>query len=158
MINIKKLKKNDSIYCLKLIDVDKDNFSDFKKIGWSKEQIKSQFNKNTNYSLGIFDNNLLISFIIGDLICIEKTTEYEILIIYVKKSNRRQGLATNLLNYLEKQKQHLNLQKIYLEVSKNNNIAIFFYEKNNFNLINIRSNYYSGYNRKFDALCYVKLL
>ena len=156
MINIKKLTKINLKSCLDLIDIERDNFCHLMRIGWSEKQIKLQLNKVINYSLGIFDNKCLVAFILGDLITIEKVSEYEILIIYVKKSNRNKGLATKLLNHIEKEKQHLNLKKIYLEVSSDNNKAIDFYKRNDFKLINIRSCYYSIDNQKFDALCYTK--
>ncbi len=158
MINIKKLKNKDLSSCYDLINLEKHNFSDLKEIGWSKKQIKIQLNKSINFSLGIYENNYLVSFMLGDLIFIEKDSEYEILVLYVKKSKRRRGLASKLLNYLENQKKHLNLKKIYLEVSKKNNKAIFFYNKKNFKLINIRKNYYLINNEKFDSLCYLKKL
>ncbi len=158
MIKIKKLKQIDLKSCLNLVYNEKDNFSDLKFIGWSKKQIISQFSKSIDYSLGIYKDNNLISFMLGDLISIEKDAEYEILVLYVKKSERREGFASKLLKYIEKQKKNLNLKKIYLEVSKNNNNAIYLYKKNKYNLINIRKNYYLIKNQKIDSLCYVKLL
>ena len=158
MIKIKKLKQIDLKSCLNLVHNEKDNFIDLKLIGWSKKQITSQFSKSIDYSLGIYKDNNLISFMLGDLISIEKDAEYEILVLYVKKSERREGFASKLLKYIEKQKKNLNLKKIYLEVSKNNNNAIYLYKKNKYNLINIRKNYYLIKNQKIDSLCYVKLL
>ena len=158
MIKIKKLKQIDLKSCLNLVYNEKDNFSDLKFIGWSKKQIISQFSKSIDYSLGIYKDNNLISFMLGDLISIEKDAEYEILVLYVKKSERREGFASKLLKYIEKQKKNLNLKKIYLEVSKNNNNAIYLYKKHKYNLINIRKNYYLIKNQKIDSLCYVKLL
>ncbi len=158
MIKIKKLKQIDLKSCLNLVHNEKDNFIDLKFIGWSKKQITSQFSKSIDYSLGIYKDNNLISFMLGDLISIEKDAEYEILVLYVKKSERREGFASKLLKYIEKQKKNLNLKKIYLEVSKNNNNAIYLYKKNKYNLINIRKNYYLIKNKKIDSLCYAKLL
>ena len=158
MKKIKKLQKIDLKSCLNLVHNEKDNFSDLKFIGWSKKQITSQFSKSIDYSLGIYKDNNLISFMLGDLISIEKDAEYEILVLYVKKSERREGFASKLLKYIEKQKKNLNLKKIYLEVSKNNNNAIYLYKKNKYNLINIRKNYYLIKNKKIDSLCYAKLL
>jgi len=158
LIKIKKLKQIDLKSCLNLVHNEKDNFIDLKFIGWSKKQITSQFSKSIDYSLGIYKDNNLISFMLGDLISIEKDAEYEILVLYVKKSERREGFASKLLKYIEKQKKNLNLKKIYLEVSKNNNNAIYLYKKNKYNLIYIRKNYYLIKNKKIDSLCYAKLL
>ncbi len=158
MINLKKLKKTDLNFCYDLIELDRENYLDLIKIGWNKNGIELQFYKDINYSFGIFENKVLIAFMLGDLISVEKDSEYEILVIYVKKSNRRKGLATKLLRHLEELKKHLNLKKIHLEVSKKNNDAIFFYKRNDFNLMSIRKNYYSEDDQRFDALCYSKLL
>tara|TARA_B100000586_G_C19859285_1_gene322111 strand:+ start:115 stop:591 length:477 start_codon:yes stop_codon:yes gene_type:complete len=155
---IQKLNKSSVKLFLELIHFEGNHFLHFKKNGWSDQQVRQQFKKEINFSIGVFKDNLLIAFILGDLIYVEKNTEYEILIIYVKNNYRKQGLATKLLNYLEKQKKVLKLKKIYLEVAKINKKAIFFYEKNNYKLINIRAKYYSIDNKKIDAFCYSKIL
>ena len=74
---------------------------------------------------------------IGNLIFIEKVSEYEILFIYVKKTYRRKGLANYLLNKIHIQKNKSNLKKIFLEVAENN-----------FELLNIRRNYYLIHEKK----------
>ncbi len=130
----------------------------FQKLGWNENQISSQFSKNVNYSLGIFENNELIAFILGDLIFIEKVSEYEILLIYVKKNYRNQGLANHLLNTLYLQKNIKNLNKIFLEVAQDNMEALKLYKSHNFKLLNIRKNYYQINNNKINALCFVKTL
>ena len=156
MITVKKLTQNKLNSCLGLIKTEGENFNIFKKNGWSNMQIKLQLVKNTNYSLGIFENMHLVGFMLGDLISIEKNLEYEILLIYVKTKYQRKGLASKLLNYLEKKQ--LKLNKIYLEVSTNNINAIALYEKHCFSLMNIRKNYYLINGNKYDALCYAKKL
>jgi len=130
----------------------------FQKLGWNENQISSQFSKNVNYSLGIFENNELIAFILGDLIFIEKVSEYEILLIYVKKNYRNQGLANHLLNTLYLQKNIKNLNKIFLEVAQDNMEALKLYKSHNFKLLNIRKNYYQINNNQINALCFVKTL
>jgi len=130
----------------------------FQKLGWNQNQIISQFSKNVDYSMGIFDKNELIAFIIGDLIFIEKVSEYEILFIYVKKNYRNQGLASHLLKILYHQKKIKNLNKIFLEVAKDNKKALKLYQSHNFKLLNIRKNYYQIDNNQIDALCFVKTL
>ena len=130
----------------------------FKKLGWNKKLIISQFSKNIDYSMGIFDKNELIAFIIGDLIFIEKVSEYEILFIYVKKNYRNQGLASHLLKTLYLQKKITNLNKIFLEVAKDNKKALKLYKSHNFKLLNIRKNYYQINNNQIDAMCFVKTL
>ena len=84
------------------------------------------------------------AFLIGNLIIIEKVSEYEILFIYVNKAFRRKCLANYLLNNIYIQKNKSNLKKIFLEIAENNFPAIEVYKKNNFNLLNIK-NYYLFY-------------
>ena len=81
-------------------------------MGWSKNQFILQFNKNVNLSFGCFHNKKLVSFMIGNLIFIEKVSEYEILFIYVKKTDRRKGLSNYLLNNIYIQKKQVKLEKI----------------------------------------------
>ena len=130
----------------------------FQKLGWNQNQIISQFSKNVDYSMGIFDKNELIAFIIGDLIFIEKVSEYEILFIYVKKNYRNQGLASRLLKTIYLQKNIKNLNKIFLEVADDNKEALRLYKSHNFKLLNIRKNYYQINNNQINALCFIKNL
>ena len=150
MITFRKLNKKDNNFINKLISNEGVNYEEFSKIGWSINQIKNQFDKNVNMSFGLFYDNSLISFIIGDLFIIEKKSEYEILLIYVSKDFRNKGLGTKLLNNIEESINCLN--KIYLEVSENNLGAISFYKKMNFKNIYTRKDYFLFDNKKIDAL------
>ena len=150
MINIRKLKKEDINFFYKLITSEGIYYEEFINMGWSSNQIKSQFNKNTNLSYGAFYNNSLISFILGDLFNIEKILEYEILLIYVCKQFRKKSLGTELIKKIERNNNCL--KKIYLGVSKNNKEGISFYKKMNFKKIYIRKNYFFNNNKKIDAL------
>ena len=51
----------------------------FKKLDWSTKQINAKANKRNNHSICLIKSNILIRFIIGDLISIEKKSKYEIL-------------------------------------------------------------------------------
>ena len=150
MITFRKINKKDNNFINKFISNEGVNYEKFSKIGWSINQINKQFNKNVNMSFGLFYDNSLISFIIGDLFVIEKKSEYEILLIYVGKDFRNKGLGTKLLKNIEKNINCLN--KIYLEVSKNNLGAISFYKKMNFKNIYTRKDYFLFENKKIDAL------
>ena len=85
MIHSRKLEKKDSKYFEHLISEDLLNYQEYIHQGWSLKQIKNQFDKSTNLSYGFFYNDLMVSFIFGDLINIEKNAEYEIHLIYVIK-------------------------------------------------------------------------
>ena len=155
---ITKLEITDIKDCFELIYFHPIDRIHFKNLGWSKNQMISQFKKNSNLAFGCFDNDKLVGFLIGDLIFIEKVSEYEILLIYVKKSYRRRGLANLLINHLSASKYILKLKKIFLEVLDDNIPAINLYKKNNFNLINIRKNYYLINKKNINALCYAKII
>jgi Acetyltransferases len=154
LINIRKLEKKDNEYLNKLINDDALNYQEFLSIGWSLKEINNQFNKCTNLAYGAFHNNLLISFIIGDLINIEKMSEYEILLIYVSKHYRKKGLGTKLLEEIEKNNNYL--KKIHLEVSQNNLEGISFYKKMGFRKIYIRKDYLLIKNKKVDSIVMFK--
>mgnify|MGYP003951607419 CR=1 FL=1 len=150
MKNFRKLRLDDIKILSKLISTEGINYQEFLNIGWSEVQINKQIKKTTDFSYGIIYNDSLISFILGDLFNIEKISEYEILLIYVCKDFRNQGLGTKLLKKIEKNITCLN--KIYIEVSKNNTEAISFYKKMNFKIFNSRKSYYLIKNKKIEAL------
>ena len=154
MISIRKLEKKDNNHFAKLIAQDFSNYQEFIKKGWSIKEINNQFNKISNVSYGIFDKDLMVSFIFGDLINIEKNSEYEILLIYVGKHYRNKGLGSKLIKQIE---ENCNcLKNIHLEVSESNLTGILFYKKMGFKKIYTRKNYFSVQNRKMDALVMAK--
>ena len=154
MINYRKLTKDDYHFFKDLISCEGEYYDDFLSLGWSKNQIINQINKQTNLAFGAFYNENLVSFILGDLFNIEKISEYEILMIYVCKDFRKKGLGTKLLNKIEEN--NTRLKKIYLEVSKNNFEGISFYKKMKFIGMNTRKNYFFIKNKHTDALAMVK--
>ena len=155
MIHSRKLEKKDSKYFEHLISEDLLNYQEYIHQGWSLKQIKNQFDKSTNLSYGFFYNDLMVSFIFGDLINIEKNTEYEIHLIYVIKKFRHKGLGSKLIKKIEENCHYL--RKIYLEVSEINLKGISFYQKMGFKKIYTRKSYYSYQNKKADAFLMAKL-
>ena len=154
MINYRQLTKDDDFFFKNLISNEGKNYNDFLSMGWSKNQIINQINKKTNLSFGAFYNESPVSFILGDLFNIEKKSEYEILLIYVCKNFRKKGIGTELINKIEEN--NTRLKKTYLEVSKNNFVAISFYTKMKFTVMYTRKNYFFIKNKKIDALAMVK--
>ena len=153
MLNIKKLLPIHSRACYESLDKLSGESRFFESMGWSQNQFEIQLLKENNFSLGIFNNNKLDGFLIGDLISIENITEYEILLIYVIKEKRNLGNASKLLTNISFKK----LEKIYLEVAENNIGAIKLYENNGFRKIGIRKNYYNFSNqKKLDAYFFEK--
>ena len=155
MISIRKLEKKDNKHFAKLIDQDRASYHEFIEKGWTLKEINNQFNKISNLSYGIFDNDLMLGFIFGDLINIEKNSEYEILLIYVAKHFRNKGLGSKLIKKIE---ENCNcLKKIHLEVSESNLKGILFYKKMGFKKIYTRKNYFFVKNRKVDAFVMAKI-
>ena len=155
MINYRKLTKDDNKLFANLILNEAKDYEIFLNMGWSKNQIINQLNKNTNLSYGAFYNKSLVSFVLGDLFNIEKISEYEILLIYVCKQFRKKGLGTKLINKIESNICYL--KKIYLEVSKNNSEGISFYSKMKFKTVYKRKNYFFLENKRVDALVMNKI-
>ena len=119
MINYRKLTKDDKNLFNIFIYNEGKNYENFLNMGWSENQIINQLNKNSNLSFGVFYNESLVSFILGDLFNIEKISEYEILLLYVAKKLRKKGLGTKLINKIEENNNYLKkfilkLQKIIL--------------------------------------------
>ena len=154
MINYRQLTGDDDNFFNNLISDEGKYYDDFLSLGWSKDQIINQINKKTNLAFGAFYNEILVSFILGDLFNIEKISEYEILLIYVCKDFRKKGYGTKLLNKIEEH--NTRLKKIYLEVSKNNSEGISFYKKMKFIGTHKRKNYFFINNKHIDALAMVK--
>ena len=154
MIKIRKLEQKDKKFFNALINSENSYYEEFLSIGWSLKQINNQFKKSTNLAYGIFYRELLISFIFGDLINIEKISEYEILLIYVSKNFRKKGLGTRLLKKIEEN--NSSLKKIYLEVSEKNLHGILFYKKMGFNIVSTRKNYFLIRNKNTNALVMLK--
>lgn len=91
---------------------------------------------NIDKTYKICENNEIIGFIhIQNII-----DETNIIDIVIDNNYRHQGYGSKLLNYIFNEfKDNIFI----LEVSSNNIIAINFYKKEGFNLINTRKNYYS---------------
>lgn len=77
------------------------------------------------------------------LICFKNIDYYELEYIVVSKLKRKQGIASNLLDYFIKNYLYKN-DEILLEVAVDNIAAIKLYQKYDFNVINTRKKYYNN--------------
>ena len=82
--------------------------------------------------------------IVGFLCYEDIFDRYEIDNIFVELSNRRKGIANDLLNRLIEIGNINKIKNITLEVNEKNIPAISLYEKNGFKKKAIRKNYYDG--------------
>jgi ribosomal protein S18 acetylase RimI-like enzyme len=158
LLKIKKILFEHASNCDDLINMNICDLKYFKRLGWNINQFKLQILKEINYGLGIFNGHSLEGFLLGDLITIEKLTEYEILLIYVSNKRRNLGYATLLLANIKLTLKKKNLKKIFLEVASNNYQAINLYKKNKFIKTGIRKNYYLMDNNKVDAFFFEKII
>ena len=131
-----------------IVDMEKQCFEDK---AWNRQMIESDFEKRSNYVICYTNDDEPI----GYLAFLDLDTECEILRIGVRKQFRKQGNARAMLEFLFDYCIDNNKEKIFLEVSSLNHVAINLYKKVGFNLINTRKNYYGPGE---DALNYVKLL
>mgnify|MGYP000052928920 CR=1 FL=1 len=158
MLEIKKILFKHALNCKDLINTDTSDLKYLKSLGWNFNQFKSQILKEINYGLGVFNGHSLEGFLLGDLITVEKTAEYEILLIYVKKQKRKRGHAIKLLENIQITLKKKNLMKIFLEVATNNYQAIKLYKKNKFKKNGVRKNYYLVGNSRINAFFFEKII
>ena len=119
----------------------KEEFDDF----WNENILKSELeNESTNYVVAK-DNGEIVGFA-GILILPDST---EITNIVVKKVERRKGIGKLLLGKLIHMSRKMNKESISLEVNEKNINAINLYEKQGFERVGLRKNYYEG---KYNAI------
>ena len=107
--------------------------------------LEREIAKDSSSILVYVDDNIVQGFIEIDIL----PDFIDIINIVVDPSNRKKGIGTQLINYISTN--YLN-KPINLEVSKENLVAINFYNKLGFKEIGIRKNYYEG----IDAIRMVK--
>ncbi len=130
MISIKQIGKKDIDLCYEL---------DSHTISlWSKNQWTNEFNKEGIKVFGLLLANLLI----GICVCHFVLDEAQINYFVVNPKFRKKGLGTHLMRYLIMKCEKLNINKLFLEVSKRNVNAEKFYSRFDFSTVGIRRNYY----------------
>ncbi len=158
MKKIKQLTIEDFFIVKEFILNEEKNFNEFSIIGWEYNNIKKHFLKNNNYSIGCFNQNKICGILIGEKIENETNYDLDIHLIYITQKYRRSNFGSNILSFIEFNKNLINISKIYIEVSENNHPAIKFYEKNNFVFFKFRHNYYKDKEKYINAKCYIKNL
>lgn len=110
-------------------------FDDF----WSYQILKEELNSKNSYYFVIKDSKSNILGFAGIKIILD---EAELMNIVVKKSSRKIGIGSTLLNYIIKFAKNLNISIIHLEVNKINSSAINLYKKIGFKKVGFRKHYY----------------
>ena len=130
MISIKQINKKDIDLCYEL---DSNTIS-----LWSKEQWANEFKKDGTKIFGLLTTNLVIGICVFQVVIDEAQINYFV----VNKKYRKKGYGTNLMNYVIKQCEILNINKLLLEVSLSNTTAEKFYSRFDFYTVGIRTKYY----------------
>ena len=130
MISVKQINENDIDLCFEL---------DFNTISmWSKNQWAEEFEKDGTKIFGLFVANSMIGICVFQVVLDEAQINYFV----VDQKYRKKGYGSQLMSYLIKQCENLNLNKLYLEVSHINTTADKFYSRFDFSTVGIRKNYY----------------
>ena len=130
MISIKQINEKDIDLCYEL---------DLNTISlWSKKQWTKEFKKEGIKVFGILLSNNVIGICVFHVVL----DEAQINFFVINQNYRKKGYGTHLMNYLIKQCEILNINKLLLEVSLSNTTAEKFYSRFNFYTVGIRTNYY----------------
>ena len=105
---------------------------------WTKKQWGNEFNKKGIKVVAILLKKKIIGIYVVQTIIDEAQINY----FSIKQKFRRKGYGSDLMNYLIKECEKLNLKKLLLEVSETNSIAESFYCKFKFFTVGRRKNYY----------------
>ena len=130
MISIKQINENYIDLCFEL---DSNTIS-----LWSKKQWTKEFKKDDTKIFGLLIKNLVIGICVFQVVLDEAQINYFV----VLEKFRNRGFGSQLMNYLIKQCERLNLKKLLLEVSSSNFSAERFYSRFGFSTVGIRKNYY----------------
>jgi len=104
-------------------------------------------NKPSHIGFSGYVNNKLICFISAYHV----SDEIDIIELCVAQEMRRQSIGFELVTYLQRHCIKNEIEKIFLDVAKNNIAAIGLYEKAGFNKIRVRKNYYRSGGFSIDA-------
>ena len=130
MVSIQPLTEKDIDLCYEL---DSNTIS-----LWTKKQWSNEFKREGVKIFGL----LISNFVVG--VCAYQVVHDEAQINYfvVNQEFRKRGYGSFLMSYLIELCEKLDINKILLEVSQENNAAQKFYDRFNFSTVGIRRNYY----------------
>ena len=130
MISIKQINEKDIDLCYEL---------DSKTISlWSKNQWANEFKKEGIKVFGLSLAEYLIGICVFQVVLDEAQINYFV----VNEKFRENGFGSSLMEYLIKQCEKMNINKLLLEVSIKNTKAQKFYSRFDFLTVGTRRNYY----------------
>ena len=118
---------------------------------WTPNILKSELESSNSKYIVAKENDNIVGFA-GIIISVDDT---EITNIVTKKTERKKGIGTLLLDKLIEMTKKENWDKISLEVNENNIEAKNLYIKNGFEIVGRRKRYYNGID---DAIIMTKFL
>ena len=130
MISIKLINEEDLDLCYEL-DSNTISF-------WTQNQWASEFKKEGTKVVVLFLSSLVVGICVFHVVL----DEAQINFFVINQNYRKKGYGTHLMNYLIKQCEILNINKLLLEVSLSNTTAEKFYSRFDFRTVGIRKNYY----------------
>ncbi len=143
MISIKQINKKDIDLCHEL---------DLNTISlWTKKQWASELKKEGIKVFGLLFENLVIGICVLQVVLDEAQINYFV----INQKFRKKGFGTYLMRHSILQCKNLNIEKLFLEVSKSNLEAQKFYSSFDFSTVGVRRNYYRDGS---DALLKEKIL
>jgi len=130
MISIKHINEKDIDLCYEL---DSNTIS-----LWNKKQWANELKKKDIKVFGLSLSNLIVGICVFHVVL----DEAQINFFAINTKYRKKGLGTYLMNYLIKECEKYNINKLFLEVSHKNFTAEKFYSRFDFSTVGIRRNYY----------------
>ena len=100
----------------------------------------------------IFKVFFLDDMIVGYYIALIAANECQILNIAIKACKQNKGFGHYIVNHIKNLSRDFHATSIFLEVRVSNVKAIKLYEKNGFNELGIRNNYYKTLNGKENGI------
>ena len=120
--------------------------------GWQPHQVEGDLNHPFSEYYCLMHAKELMGFVALHHIF----EEAAINLVYIDPAYRQKGLGTSLLQFVEDQLRARGLENIFLEVRKSNFPAQKLYEKNHYQYLTTRKNYYN--HPPEDAIIYQKSL
>ncbi|MBR6641842.1 MAG: ribosomal protein S18-alanine N-acetyltransferase [Clostridia bacterium] len=108
----------------------------------SYDSIKKDLERDNTYYLVAIDNTT--NNVVGYIGCELLVDHADITAVATGKKHLKQGIASSLLNTLEKHLQEKQIESIFLEVRTSNIPAINLYTKLNYSKISTRAKYYDN--------------
>ena len=115
---------------------------------WSLEDFENFCHNQSISIFGFMDNNMLAGFIVLSFII----DQAEIYSLCTRPDYRQQGIASRLFAYAYQECADRLMTEINLEVAVTNHPAIAFYQKQGFEIIATRKDYYTIDGQPVDAL------